>query len=164
MSALSIYFVQAESGPIKIGTSEFPTTRFTTLQVANFERLTMLTFGKSRKNEEARLHERFSESCIRGEWFRPTPELIQFIDDFSKERGRPMPMSGEGLSEGFKEGWALCLRQDKAHWWKRTPGDDAASMACAPKVRPVRLVNGQLGLFEPGDFPKCGNCARFHAG
>jgi hypothetical protein len=76
-----IYFVQVESGPIKIGfTIKKIRSRLHELQGGNHETLHLLgLIQPATKELELQLHRRFEAHWIRGEWFRPVPELLQFI-------------------------------------------------------------------------------------
>lgn len=76
-----IYAIQAgEDGPIKIGLTEGPPARrLATLQQGNPAELQGLAAWRGLKVEEKVLHEEFATARIRGEWFRPTPELVDFV-------------------------------------------------------------------------------------
>lgn len=77
-----IYFIQAgENGPIKIGESENPKERLNQLQTANpykLELLWVFNDGDSEWNE-AKVQAIFDHELIKGEWFRPSRELLKFI-------------------------------------------------------------------------------------
>lgn len=75
-----IYFIQAASGPIKVGFSQFPKTRFGALQSGHYEELTLLGVMVGTLAKEQQLHKRFARRRIRGEWFQPTKPLLKFID------------------------------------------------------------------------------------
>lgn len=75
-----IYFVQAASGPIKIGfTTKTPESRLSELQVGSFEELTLMGAMPGSQRQELEIHRRFEHLRIRGEWFRASPELSLFI-------------------------------------------------------------------------------------
>ena len=79
-----VYFVQGSdpNGPIKIGVGTNPGERLVSLQCGNWDELCILGISRARgaaHRVEARLHQRFAASRIRGEWFRRTPELIDEI-------------------------------------------------------------------------------------
>lgn len=85
------YFIQDESGNIKIGKSVNPEKRFIESQVGNASKLTLLLyiFG----NKEKQLHQKFDFYRIRNsEWFKPNKQLKRFIEEriegfgFIKER------------------------------------------------------------------------------
>lgn len=74
-----------------------------------------------------------------------------------------MPVSDDMVGESFARGWALKFGGQVAHFWIRRPGGNAARAACnSSKIVPIRLGNGQTGLFRPGDFPRCARCASGH--
>lgn len=84
-----IYFAQCgDDGPIKIGYSSDPTLRAGTLQTAHHEELRLLCTLPGDTEDEARLHRRFKRSRIRGEWFRPSPSLVQFVRERMVSNGR----------------------------------------------------------------------------
>jgi hypothetical protein len=75
-----IYFVQTESGPIKIGfVRKVVTQRLKELQVGNHEHLVLIGWKLGTVAEERELHHRFQHLWIRGEWFRPAPELLALV-------------------------------------------------------------------------------------
>jgi hypothetical protein len=74
-AAQSVYFIQAESGPVKIGIALDPKQRLAGLQISHFERLTLLAAAPGGIRLETQLHRRFAHLQIRGEWFRFTPEI-----------------------------------------------------------------------------------------
>lgn len=76
-----VYFIQfGATGPIKIGTAVNIAMRLSTLQVACPEELRVILTVDGGEYAEERLHARFSELRIRGEWFRPASELLEFVE------------------------------------------------------------------------------------
>lgn len=77
-----VYFIQAgKGGPIKIGYSgNNPIYRLNAIQTGNHESLRLLAYFDAPLAMEGSLHEKFSELRLRGEWFRPDPRLIGFIE------------------------------------------------------------------------------------
>ena len=77
----SAYFIQAgKNGPIKIGVSGDPLGRVQQLQTGHYAKLSLLgTIDGVGKDGEGKLHYKFRHLCIRGEWFRPEPELLSCI-------------------------------------------------------------------------------------
>ena len=77
-----IYFAQ-DSGDfsIKIGytSKPEPDARLPGLQTGNPRRLVVLATMPGEMADEEALHERFASARLHGEWFRPVPELLQFI-------------------------------------------------------------------------------------
>jgi len=78
-----IYFIQEQSElkAIKIGKSDNLMSRLSGLQTANPYELVVLHTIEAKACFELELHEYFKMYRIRGEWFRPTQEIIEFIDN-----------------------------------------------------------------------------------
>lgn len=77
-----IYFVQDKAANhIKIGFTDAPDAgeRLKALQTGSPAGLVLLLSIPGKKTDEADLHKRFADARTHGEWFRPVPELIQFI-------------------------------------------------------------------------------------
>jgi len=77
-----IYFIEVErkkNSPIKIGWTDKLQQRLISLQTASPEHLSIVATMLGGLAKEAELHARFSELRIRGEWFRPDKELVEFI-------------------------------------------------------------------------------------
>jgi hypothetical protein len=77
-----IYFAQpVGGGPIKIGFAleRNLKARLMVLQVFCPFDLTVLATIEGSMIDERRLHDRFADLRIRGEWFQPGPELVAFI-------------------------------------------------------------------------------------
>ena len=80
-----IYFIRGKkSGNIKIGYSKNPTQRKSNLQTAHYEELEFVGIIDGSFKDEAKLHKKFLKSNIRGEWFRPSPEVLAFIGQYQK--------------------------------------------------------------------------------
>jgi hypothetical protein len=73
-----VYFIQAQGpkGPIKIGVSLNPKGRLSALQTAHHEELVLLGVVPCALHFEKELHFRLKESHLRGEWYKPTPEVL----------------------------------------------------------------------------------------
>lgn len=84
-----VYFIQDESGPIKIGVSfGDPWSRYRSIQTGNprdVHPLGMVEFDQHALDLEGDLHARFASSRVRGEWFDPTPELLTYIAENCEE-------------------------------------------------------------------------------
>ena len=76
-----IYFVRSGlDGPIKIGfTRKEPYYRIRELQTAHPEKLFLLATAVGTVADEKMFHKRFLPYQLHGEWFRPAPELINYI-------------------------------------------------------------------------------------
>jgi len=101
----TIYFIQrGEDGPIKIGqTSKDPQTRVAALQIGSAEPLRLLGFFRSK---ESKIHEMFREHRMSGEWFRPHPEILTFIE---AKTSRPI-----ATSRRQKDGMQIATRVSKS--------------------------------------------------
>lgn len=77
----SVYFVQDGDGNIKIGASRQAEKRLRFLQTAHGKKLVMLGVIDGGRQRELALHEKFESSKISGEWFRPTDEILSFINE-----------------------------------------------------------------------------------
>ena len=78
-----IYFIQAgKNGPIKIGCTENDIEqRIAQLQTGCPYKLNLLWLRDEDDESEAEIHERFKSEKIRGEWFRPSSKIFNYIDD-----------------------------------------------------------------------------------
>lgn len=78
-----IYFIQAgKNGPIKIGqTDNGVDDRLKQLQTGCPYELRLLWVYDGHVFSEKEIHERFSHERIRGEWFRPSRKILDFIDE-----------------------------------------------------------------------------------
>jgi hypothetical protein len=92
-----LYFVRMEVAerPIKIGRSVATGKRFKMLQCGSPYALTCLGLLYGEGHFEPTWHLRFAEQRMFGEWFRPSPELLNVIESALKEGSR----SALGLPE-----------------------------------------------------------------
>jgi hypothetical protein len=75
-----VYFLQqGEDGPIKTGSTTKLGARIATLQTASSVELKVLGTCVGDNTVERAIHRRFKHLRIRGEWFRPEAELLEFI-------------------------------------------------------------------------------------
>lgn len=75
-----IYFIQESSrGLIKIGLAVDPQSRLIELQVGSPHTLTLLLVVDGDRDDERRLHRRFSRHRVRGEWFKPQAAVLHFM-------------------------------------------------------------------------------------
>jgi hypothetical protein len=79
-----IYLIRESLGGFyKIGVSDDPWKRVSKIQSDCPGDLTVCAILEGGEEEEAALHERFSEHRARGEWFRPAPALVEFAAQHS---------------------------------------------------------------------------------
>lgn len=64
-----VYFIGAQTGPVKIGTTTNLRGRFKTLQISSSKKLAVLAFVEGDRTIEAQYHARFKEHHHRGEWY-----------------------------------------------------------------------------------------------
>lgn len=125
-----IYFVQAPSGPIKIGFTGDWRKRRIALQSGNPERLTTLLVVPGERVDEQALHRAFAAHRVRSEWFAPVDELLAYIesrrgDALAVERPRPQPIES-GRPVTFFE-------------WVERDGQAAVATALGDTFHPVRI-------------------------
>lgn len=77
-----IYFIQSgQDGAIKIGyTNGDPSSRLKALQTATPSELRLLHYIPGTLNFEASLHAKFNNESLGREWFRPSKELMDYIE------------------------------------------------------------------------------------
>lgn len=76
-----VYFLQAgEDGPIKIGTTKNLRRRLNKLQQGHPEKLIVRALRKGGRKTERGYHDRYAEFQIRGEWFSPSPAILNEIE------------------------------------------------------------------------------------
>lgn len=77
-----IYFIRAiESGKVKIGFSTQRQKRFSAIMTECPEPVELLVTMRGTIEDEHALHIRFALHRHIGEWFRPAPELLAYIDE-----------------------------------------------------------------------------------
>lgn len=90
---MTVYFIMDEGGAIKIGHSiGNPLARLNGLQTGNPRPLKLLVAIPGGREAEQELHQRFAGLRIRGEWFKPDPRLLGFIEGLLyvyAEEGQP---------------------------------------------------------------------------
>ena len=77
-----IYFVRTKAGPIKVGTSTQRCfrDRFALLVNSAAEPLELIGLMEGDRWQEQKVHERFKEHRLHGEWFAPVQSLLDFIN------------------------------------------------------------------------------------
>lgn len=111
-----VYFVQVgESGPIKIGTATDVARRIQSIQCAHHEPVKVLGVMEGGLKKERDMHGKFAESRIRGEWFKPTSDIIEFVESNCD----PVPARApSGYSPGRSVIIALRLKPDVHTRWQ----------------------------------------------
>jgi len=106
--ATFVYFVEAtNSHAIKIGmTRTSLLDRLDALRTANHEPLRMVGWMVAEPMTEALLHRRFRANRLRGEWFSPAPDLLDYIASVRLRRERLMVEWRR--HEWFDAPWEVC--------------------------------------------------------
>ena len=75
-----VYFIAVTNGAaIKIGWAEDVSARLADLQVGNHEQLFVVAALNGSRLTERLIHKCFDGSKIRGEWYKPTEDILEFI-------------------------------------------------------------------------------------
>jgi hypothetical protein len=83
----TVYFISNASGTaIKIGVTTDLPKRLLSLRIANPEELSVVATLPAMWCTEQIVHRYFSTSRIRGEWFRPTEDILEFIRLLNADR------------------------------------------------------------------------------
>lgn len=83
-----VYFIADGIGHVKIGIASDVQARFTALQSANPHELSILASMPGNGALERSLHRRFSAHHVRGEWFRLTSEIEEYIANIPPKRSQ----------------------------------------------------------------------------
>jgi hypothetical protein len=84
---MKVYFIQAGSnGPIKIGCSRDPENRCKDLSECSPYCLKIVAEIDGTHKEEKNIHNQFRQCRMKGEWFYPMGELIEFIKTLPNNR------------------------------------------------------------------------------
>lgn len=75
----SVYFIADEDGFIKIGHARNVGSRLQSLQTASRQALRVVGSTPGSISDEKALHAKFASAHVRGEWFRPTAELVAYV-------------------------------------------------------------------------------------
>lgn len=130
-----VYFCQrGEGGPIKIGRTRQLSSRVTALQSVCPEDVILLGQLPETDITERRVHIVFNRHRIRGEWFRPAPEILELAA--AGEALYPGGLYSQDIPESREDEWLIVLRY-----------------ADRPRVRggpsPFDLVGAQLERLTP---------------
>lgn len=79
-----VYFIQGScGGAIKIGYSNDPESRLKSLQTGYPDTLVLLLMIPGYESHEKALHRELEASRLKGEWFRPDPDVINKIKELT---------------------------------------------------------------------------------
>ena len=79
-----VYFVQAENGLIKIGSTKYLDDRLYSLRCGSPVGLELIASLKGDRTVEFALHTRFAEHRLHGEWFTPHPDILAEIERINR--------------------------------------------------------------------------------
>jgi hypothetical protein len=128
----AVYFVQGEStGLIKIGESVDPVSRVTELAKCGSENLLLLAIVANGSRTERELHAKLSGSRIHGEWFNPTPEVLNEVKLAGGDAYKPLARFGYDSERKIREPF----RSDSG----------TVQESFAPDLRPTTMTNDREG-------------------
>lgn len=126
---MAVYVVQAgEGGPVKIGFTNKPRRRIAELQTGLPQRLRVLHLFDGSEEDERRLHRRFAEHRVSGEWFHPVADIVLGQFGLPPLRLRETPRRKD--AEWSEAGYASFMAKMAAHRadpdWVARRREDAA--------------------------------------
>lgn len=144
---LTYFAQQGEDGPIKIGKSKDPHARLAALQVGAPYPLRVLLIVEE---PEHKLHRRFKADRLQGEWFRPSSDLLRYIQERSpnKELREIKPPKNEEPREVFPQS-RVSYRDPDA----MTPDERRARVASLLATAYLRLLVARQKELEKGKEP-----------
>lgn len=74
-----LYVIRA-GDMVKIGTATYVDKRLKELQTAHHEQLELMVMVPVHRSTEVMVHKCFAHLCVRGEWFKLTPEIVSFVE------------------------------------------------------------------------------------
>ena len=96
-----VYFV-TDGVAIKIGHASSPRSRLAELQVSHHITLSLLHDMPGKFEDEYMIQQSFSHLHIRGEWFRPGQDLLDYIEELRKVPELPFKDTGRRLSTEYQ--------------------------------------------------------------
>jgi len=75
-----------DGGPIKMGYTEYVEQRLKSLQTGHYDTLKILKAISGSIKSERALHKKIKHIRLRGEWFKPAEELLDFIEFVSVKK------------------------------------------------------------------------------
>lgn len=106
-----VYFISCGEH-IKIGFSTRPLDRLRALQTSHPDALEILGTIKCNRSLEAKLHKRFADLRVRGEWFDADQAIMAYIDRHSIERKAELPKLSPATREAVGQLMRLRNRYD----------------------------------------------------
>ena len=95
-----IYFLRpiGQDGPIKIGCSINPVNRLQVFLIWSPLRLELVGVADGGHEYERDLHARFARQRLHGEWFAPSPDLTNLINQINNGHSLPIPNRAHRLN------------------------------------------------------------------
>lgn len=128
---MTIYYLRAENGAIKIGYTRSLHSRISDLSVSSPLELELVGQEEGTIDLERRRHDQYRDSHIRGEWFRPSTQLNFHIGQLNPNY-ESIPYIA---TEDYYRVWA---RLDNLTSWFATDGD------WPPKVTYLAVALGSI--------------------
>ena len=82
-----VYFIQSADGHVKIGWAKSPSSRLREIQVGSPHRLRLVAVMRGGRQVEAALHSMLAEFRTLGEWFAPSPKVLECVRQVRLEVG-----------------------------------------------------------------------------
>lgn len=99
-----VYFL-TDGEAIKIGYSGAPNLRLRDLQGAHHRELRLLAWITGTVENERAIHRQFAHLNVRGEWFRPEPDLVAFVKEIETQSARNEQMRRLRILQKEVEDW-----------------------------------------------------------
>lgn len=114
-----VYFIQIETGPIKIGKTVTPLERRikAILTGCPYDPVVLTTLPNMPDATERLIHKRFASSRLRREWFNPDPDLLAFVASLA-DPSVVAALEAEGVREYYRtdmKGAGFFARQQHRH-------------------------------------------------
>jgi hypothetical protein len=109
---MSVYFVGSFDNnntltALKIGESDRPRDRLQQLQTGNPNRLEILKILPGNSQDEKRWHHQWAHLRGKGEWFTPSPELLDFINDSCANQAIDIDLHTNQAGQAVEDDWDL---------------------------------------------------------
>lgn len=122
-----VYFIQAGEGPVKIGWALDPKKRLAELQTGCPSELRLIGTWPGDRELEKSAHQHFAEHRLRGEWFRPTRDVLaasSMLEGYRPRAVEPRPTEADVVYWAEIAAHRLLLKfhsetecgQDGLHW------------------------------------------------
>lgn len=139
-----IYFIQAASGPILIGSSRAPTSTIIMMQNLHHEILRLMTHRPGDSKDVSKLCASLRAHHIRGGWYAPSPEVLEYVE------GKPV-----AVGPAVRGGGRKLTREETVEVFRLAHGTSLTHAAIALRygVAPLavgRIARGEVHVTGPG--------------